>query len=87
MHNACRAQKMANSHFILLAAVAERVFFILNRISDTQANSIEDYNIILKVLLCCNMISVRIYHSFLVFSYFFVFCEEFLENNRALTGE
>ena len=60
-----------------------------NRISDTQAKSLEDH---VEVQLCCNIISVRIYSVFSLFScvfrFFFVcYCEEFLENNRALTGE
>lgn len=59
-----------------------------NRISDTQAKSLEDH---VEVQLCCNIISVRIYSVFSLFScvfrFFVCYCEEFLENNRALTGE
>ena len=85
--------------FILLAAVAamglrrmlrglqqQNEFLHPNRISDTQANSLEDY---VEVQLWCTVISVRIYSVFSLwyFQIFVCFCGEFLDNNGALTGE
>ena len=64
------------------ACSSKTSFLHPNRISDTQANSLEDY---VEVQLCCTIISVRIYSVFSLW-YFQIFCEEFLDNNGALTG-